>query len=166
MSFGEFIAVSNVTEINSLLGYIVTALIICGINSLLVPFINWFFSKLISFVKRFQKTPENDGELADIVIDKLQVFQDDIDKRINNIAKNINEEQTALTEQYRLALKDLYDEFRMNFSNIYRSIKQLEEKAEEKVEEKLEEKVEEKLEENNFIVVDKPKYFNLGGNND
>lgn len=68
LSFGEYSIVSNFVNFNSILESLVVIFIICGVNTIIIPCLTWLFNKVINLFKSWQKTKENDGEIADLLV--------------------------------------------------------------------------------------------------
>lgn len=89
LSFGEFataVGVCNITELKHML---IVAIAIVVSNLILVPFakivvklIKTLWNKVITYIKSKQKTPENDGEIADILLEQLKQTQDELFEKV------------------------------------------------------------------------------------
>lgn len=87
LSFGEYSIVSNFVNFNSILESLVVILIICGVNTIIIPCLNWIFNKIISFIKSKQKTKENDGEIADLLLKATTDVKTEIMNQLENKLK-------------------------------------------------------------------------------
>lgn len=62
------------------------------LNYIILPLIKKFFKWLKLIVKKKQKTPENDGEIADIIIDKIDVLESSIIDMLNESNRRLNDD--------------------------------------------------------------------------
>lgn len=86
VSFGEYLAVTNQVDFASVWQELLVALGIVVINSFLLPLTKWLFTKIKNAIKKHQKTPENDGELADILLKGVEDTQDKVDKALTKLS--------------------------------------------------------------------------------
>lgn len=159
MSFSEFAVVTGIAELDSAIMYLIVALIICGINTLLVPAVQWVLNKLKSLTTKFQKTPEKDGELADEILDKIEVVRNEFINCMKNLENKWANKQ-AKTDEDISQLKQDNSIMSASVSSI--AVKQREQNKEPKVipvnesygiihEENNMKKVEEKTDENTIV---------------
>lgn len=88
LSFGEYSIVSNFVNFNSILESLVVILIICGVNTIIIPCLTWLFNKVINLFKSWQKTKENDGEIADLLVKATSEVKTEI---INQLEDKLKE---------------------------------------------------------------------------
>lgn len=62
------------------------------LNYIILPLIKKFFKWLKLIVKKKQKTPENDGEIADIIIDKIDILESSIIDTLNESNRRLNDD--------------------------------------------------------------------------
>lgn len=112
MSVGEFAVVTGIAELDNIIMYIIVALIICGINSLLIPFVNWVLDKLKNSVKKLQKTPEDDGELADKFLDKIEAVRKEFISSMNNLENKLVENKKETDDRIDNVITATSDELK------------------------------------------------------
>lgn len=62
------------------------------LNYIILPLIKKFFKWLKLIVKKKQKTPKNDGEIADIIIDKIDILESSIIDTLNESNRRLNDD--------------------------------------------------------------------------
>lgn len=88
VSFSEYLLITSSIELD-ILTRVLTAIGVAVLNAILIPLVKLIFKIIVNWLRSKQKTPENDGELADIVIDAIEQAEKEIDKlEVNNGANN------------------------------------------------------------------------------
>lgn len=78
ISFFESIICSYLFELNSVFDKIIIAVVVATINYIVLPLIKKLFNYIKNKIRTRQKTPENDGEISDIIIDGIDRIEDGI----------------------------------------------------------------------------------------
>lgn len=85
LSISSYLAVADNVNFSSIWQELLIALGICVINSILVPVVKWLFTKVKERIAKHQKTPENDGELADLILDGLNKAEDKVTNTLKDL---------------------------------------------------------------------------------
>ena len=103
LSVSSYLAVSSELNLSSVWQELLIALGICIINSILVPLVKFLFGKIKTAVAKKQKTPENDGELADIILEGLDKAEEKLTDTLKDLTnkgvKNGKDKDGTNTEQ-------------------------------------------------------------------
>lgn len=86
VSYATFLAVSNTFDIGEVWQELLIAVLIVILNSIVLPIVKWLFTKIKTAIKKKQKTPENDGELADILLNGVEKAEDEINKKLTELS--------------------------------------------------------------------------------
>lgn len=78
ISFFESIICSYLFELNDVFDKIIIAVVVTTINYIVLPLIKKLFNYIKNKIRTRQKTPENDGEISDIIIDGIDRIEDGI----------------------------------------------------------------------------------------
>lgn len=78
ISFFESIICSYLFELNDVFDKIIIAVVVATINYIVLPLIKKLFNYIKNKIRTRQKTPENDGEISDIIIDGIDRIEDGI----------------------------------------------------------------------------------------
>lgn len=86
VSYATYLAVTNTFDIGEVWQELLIAVLIVILNSIILPIVKWLFAKIKTAIKKKQKTPENDGELADILLNGVEQAEDKVEETLTKLS--------------------------------------------------------------------------------
>ena len=84
-SIAQYMLFIDNMNVNDIISKIVAVIIIAVVNAIVIPIIKFVFNVLIKWLKTKQKTPENDNEFVDILIEGAEDTKNDIVENLENL---------------------------------------------------------------------------------